>query len=425
MSRSHPNRPPDASRRRSWTTRGLVIAAPLLLALTLAAVWNTFRLSLPRSQPTSALTAVSPHGDASGPVSTPAGSVRWVFDAGEPLVVPPVAVGDRVYAVAGRSSATGRVVALEKESGEQVWEVSLGTVGDHPPVIADGILYVGTRAGRLLALSVDSGEEIWSFEDPHSSISGPPVVRDGVLYVGASAIYALDAATGEERWRHEAGHWVPLPVAFSQGVVAAIGGDNHLYLVDAWTGKRRLSFPLWFQPSGGAAVSGETVVMTGHRGLAQALDLHGYDIPMEKAVRSWWTKMWVYGAAGQPPLPRGYLWQQREVGGLLGRPVAADGQRVYMAVTLADRTGQAAALDSRTGDILWRFSTDSPVARSATLVDGLLLIGTERAGLYALDVVSGQTVWRVPVDGPVTAAPTISGRMVVIPSADGKLYAVE
>ena len=65
------------------------------------------------------------------------------------------------------------------------------------------------------------------------------------------------------------------------------------------------------------------------------------------------------------------------------------------------------------------------MARSATLVDGLLLIGTEGAGLYALDAVSGQTVWKVPVDGPVTAAPTLSGRMVMIPSADGKLYAVE
>jgi outer membrane protein assembly factor BamB len=66
-------------------------------------------------------------------------------------------------------------------------------------------------------------------------------VVNGVVYTGCrdSNLYALDAATGKEKWRfNAAGSWIITSPAVSRGKIVAGTSDSSLYLVlEAETGK--------------------------------------------------------------------------------------------------------------------------------------------------------------------------------------------
>jgi outer membrane protein assembly factor BamB len=55
-----------------------------------------------------------------------------------------------------------------------------------PPVIADGVVYVGSQDGMVHAMDVENGEGLWSF-DAESAIRGELVVVPGAVYVTTAA----------------------------------------------------------------------------------------------------------------------------------------------------------------------------------------------------------------------------------------------
>jgi len=61
-----------------------------------------------------------------------------------------------------------------------------GTQRGHqvPPAVSDGIVYVGSDDTRLYALDAGSGEEKWRFQCDDYVDSSPAVV-DGTVYVGS------------------------------------------------------------------------------------------------------------------------------------------------------------------------------------------------------------------------------------------------
>ena len=75
------------------------------------------------------------------------------------------------------------------------------------PPIVDGVLYFGSWDSYFYAVDAATGKEKWRFhggEDPliHNQVGfqSSPAVVDGVVYTGCrdSQLYALDAATGKE-----------------------------------------------------------------------------------------------------------------------------------------------------------------------------------------------------------------------------------
>ena len=59
-------------------------------------------------------------------------------------------------------------------------------------------------------------------------------------------------------------------------------------------------------------IVGDIVAVSGDRGSVQAIEIHARDIPMEKALRFWWTKLWIWNSAPRPARPCGvFLASQR------------------------------------------------------------------------------------------------------------------
>ncbi len=73
-----------------------------------------------------------------------------------------------------------------------------------PPVVADGVAYLGDRDGHVYALDARTGEVRWRYdhqETKYNEILGPPVVVGDLLLVDVDEwMFAHDRATGAIRW---------------------------------------------------------------------------------------------------------------------------------------------------------------------------------------------------------------------------------
>ena len=409
-------------RRRFWMA--VAIAALALVATILAtSLWNYYGLSLPVRGPTS---DVSESKFANAPASTLGSmpSTQWVFDAGQPLSAPATAVDGVIYLVSGTTAQTGAVSSLSSGDGSHVWSISPNSLADHSPVVAGDLVFVGTRAGNLLALDRYTGAVVWT-ADLESSVVGSAIVEGGVIYLASKSVYAIDAATGQQLWRHDVGGDISRPIRLSNGIIAAISSDGNVNLISASNGRRRLTFPLWFSTSAGPAVSGTTLVIPGDRAFVQALDITERDIPMEKAVRYWWTKLWLWDMAPRPPLPRGYLWQYRELAGDTAYALGADDNSVFLGISEVDGTGTVVALDLETGEATWEVEAESRILVPAVLAEDSLVIGTEYSGVLAVDRQTGAVLWQLSEESGLAAAPTTTDDgLLLVPTAEGYLKAV-
>lgn len=156
-------------------------------------------------------------------VDASSGEIEWKTDIGSPLFSSPKISenGSLVYTAASHIRAhemTGEefpVVALDADTGERVWNVSVDEGVLSAPAVGYGLVYVGDRDGTLHALNGTTGERVWSYDtegrvsvDPlvgTGGITASPTVRDGAVYFGnyAGMLYSVDATEGEEVWKRD------------------------------------------------------------------------------------------------------------------------------------------------------------------------------------------------------------------------------
>ena len=76
--------------------------------------------------------------------------------------------------------------------------------------VANGIVYFGCRDSHLYALDAASGAQRWAFATGTSWVVSSPAVRDGVVYFATSdtaAVHAVDAASGAPLYELSFNHW--------------------------------------------------------------------------------------------------------------------------------------------------------------------------------------------------------------------------
>jgi len=99
----------------------------------------------------------------------------------------PVVVDDRVYVSFG-----GKLVQLDRATGQRQWITDVGHDGSSTPAVYDGTVYVtvwngGENEDRgLAAVDADSGDITWRALTDADINSSPAVTEDGVLVGGAS-----------------------------------------------------------------------------------------------------------------------------------------------------------------------------------------------------------------------------------------------
>jgi outer membrane protein assembly factor BamB len=191
------------------------------------------------------------------------GKVKWthlpVFSNGTASVATPPAVSGDIVITPYAAAYPGAVVGVSLATGKELWRGPDPAQGAAAAVNA-GLAYILGKNGNFYALEAGTGREKWkvAFTTNRAGCASRPVVRDDIIYLTGSAdatpgdaakpagyyLFALDAKSGQERWRYRAeapyvhqGVCLRQPVVTSNTIFAA--GESHLYAVDRATGRDR------------------------------------------------------------------------------------------------------------------------------------------------------------------------------------------
>lgn len=152
------------------------------------------------------------------------GSLRWMVDIGPDwahrgIVTGITVSGDTVFVSARQYNAengyisTGWIIGLDRATGRRVWSFRNGDGTDWRTVAA-GVSVAGSLllasdhlSGAVFAVDRTTGNEVWRRIGPadrFGSLTSPVPVGNTAYHASMDAyVYALDVATGAQRWKTE------------------------------------------------------------------------------------------------------------------------------------------------------------------------------------------------------------------------------
>ena len=308
--------------------------------------------------------------------------------------------GGRVLASDGSS-----LYALDATDGSDRWRVPIeGWI--YALRAERGTVVTATRGGGVQAWESANGERLWEISGAQIDFETPdtaPVVHGGVVYVwGEGQLYALEARTGAELWRHPVGDTsvtggVPVRVAPTDDGAVYVCAGSRVLALDAVTGAERWRFDapaaILCPPTYASAATRESgVYFADYLGTVYALDVATGDDRWRIATE-----------ARQSTEP----------------VVVADGL-VHLGSGTAMYT-----LDAVSGTPRWRFAAGESIIGSPVVRDGRLHFGSADHCLYTLDAVSGRLSWKLETGGEITGTPAAADGMVFACSKDHCVYALD
>ncbi len=244
----------------------------------------------------------------------------------------PMGDGNRIYA----ASVNGNVVALDPESGKQVWRNKLGIGLSSGPGVGEGLVVVVSADGYVVALAADDGAERWRAYISGESLATPLVYEEWVVVQAVdNKLTALSVFDGSERWSIEQ----------STPALTMRGSTSPMQV-------------------------GQTVVTGFDNGRVMAINLSSGDVE--------WDSMLA------PPSGRSDLDRLSDIDG----DIAVVGQDIYA----SGYQGRIASLAAESGQVLWarELSTYEGVSADWNNVYSTL----DNGELVALNRNSGTEIWR-------------------------------
>jgi len=201
------------------------------------------------------------------------GATKWIADL-DPMVGGATVAGNVVYA----GTKSDKLYALDIASGTVASSRKLdGEVWAAPTLAAEGEdIYVPTLAGSLYRLNEEL-ETVWQFEAAEGALAARPLTVGNLVYAGSwdNKLYAIDAATGEERWHIEADNWFWSEPVVSEGALYAASLDGKVYAVDAKTGEAHWPKPFntGSEVRAGLTISDGSLIVGARDGVVRKINL--------------------------------------------------------------------------------------------------------------------------------------------------------
>jgi eukaryotic-like serine/threonine-protein kinase len=352
-----------------------------------------------------------------GPVNKP--SPRWTFvDENYGVFSPAMVVDGVVYVRNG-----DRLLALDANSGAKRWEFSVEAI--EPRVVpglavAEGLVFAGSVNGDFFAIDAATGVQRWVFATGQTFPTSPatsPLVVDGTVYFstgqGGSAddtLYALDIDTGRQIWSfpiHGASYTSP---AYDKGVLYVAGGFGEspqasVYAVDASTGVERWKFETDAVMFATPTVAEGTVFVEDISGVLYALD------PADG--REKWR------AVLEEPSPLTYADLTFDGDGPAFSVTSVSSETVFVATY----QGTLVAVDADSGQVRWRYETAYGQQSGPVVSGNVVYLGTPEGFVAALNASDGHELWRYEANGAVPSFPTVTDGVIYFGDA-GTFYAL-
>lgn len=170
-------------------------------------------------------------------VDAKTGKEKWRVPVGNYVRSSPAVVDGVVYF----GDMLGVIYALDARTGQAKWTFNTNGAIIPSPTVVDGVVYIGSKTPCLYALDARTGEKKWCFAYPSGApwVESSAAVANGVVYVGSSdwfRVNAVDAVTGELKWFFTTKGDPWCSPAVSDGVVYIGATGGFFYALDAATG---------------------------------------------------------------------------------------------------------------------------------------------------------------------------------------------
>lgn len=161
-----------------------------------------------------------------GPQQKP--ETLWRYHADVGASSSPVSSGNLVFS--GRFD--GRMLALDKKSGEEQWQFVTGGGIFSTPSVAEEQLVFGSDDKNIYALNKFTGNLLWTFET-QDRVFASPLIAKGTIFIGSldHNFYAIDRHSGELKWIVETQGQVDSSAAMHKDQLYFGSDDGSLYAV--------------------------------------------------------------------------------------------------------------------------------------------------------------------------------------------------
>jgi outer membrane protein assembly factor BamB len=156
----------------------------------------------------------------------------------------PVVTDVAVYAVSIPASLeTAGIVAIEKATGKELWTFSPPVPPDSEKRMKERLKDVSRRGEERLTLTVSGQARVYTINSG-DRLSSSPAFAQGIVVHGCEDgyVYALDAATGKQKWVFGTQGRIYSSPTIVAGVVYVGSNDGNLYAIDLNTGAERWRF---------------------------------------------------------------------------------------------------------------------------------------------------------------------------------------
>jgi outer membrane protein assembly factor BamB len=344
----------------------------------------------------------------------------------------------------GTPQRTGIADAIITLPLMESWQFDTGGRILTAAAIAEGRVFVGSLSGRIFAIDLNSGAKIWEIQTG-GEIRSVPAIADDVVYCGSDdAIFrAMDAATGKIKWSYNCGGPIQASPAVVGGTIVFGANDGHIYMLNRHTGKKLWSFhgdyPLVQAPP---VVNGEQIFAAQWVDWAYALNAYTGEeqwrtcVPITiESLHSFGDKFWLRSA-----------YQFAEFDPTNGKRLRI-GNAIYGYNSLAFTTNAFVMTGTRSAEVVKLDQPDAKFDKNPNLTDvkvlksdrmlgwpklgsaGTPLIMNDKiafASMYGELVVTdftGKVLWQFKLGSTSHASPTIANSVLVVGCDDGKLYA--
>ena len=297
-------------------------------------------------------------------------------------------------------------------------------------VVVEGVVYAGTGEGKLVALDRQTGESLWDFDllgnEGARAVYGTPALSGSTMYVGGydGFLYVFDigGSTDPLNWAEPVlldSKEVKTPLEEEPEPI--VGGPS---VVDEDCSDASGGVPCQIVMVGSSDNSVYTFEVTFEsEDRASIRDLHRF----ETGGKVWSTPAESNGVAYFGSLDHkvyalsitsgDVIWEFETGGGVVAPPVVTGG-RVY--IGSFDSTFYA--LNAATGQEEWRFTDAGNWFWAGAVANSNTVFAPSLDGsLYALELGTGRLRWALRAEGRMVGAPVLMRDLVVVGSDDGKV----
>jgi len=317
----------------------------------------------------------------------------------------PVISGQVLYA----ASADGEVVAIDRRSGDDLWETELDTLLSGGVGVSGPGLFVGTSEGIVLKLDANSGERLWGAQ-LHGEILSAPQSNGKVVVVQTydGKLQGLDFETGAMLWTYDSN----VPVLTIRGTSTPIIDEGRVYA--GFANGRVLAFDI---DSGAVLWEVRVAIPQGRSEIERIVDIDG---SMELASGRLYAASYQGNVVAIDVRSGRKLWQQK-ASSFSG--VSQGFGNVYV----ADEDGTVTAYQRDGEGMRW---TQPALAyrelSRPTPVGSYVAVGDFEGYVHLLSQVDGSFAGRIKVDGDGVRADMLSDENVLyVYGNSGDLVAYE